>query len=177
MTDSPDFANPPPGQMGVRFQLTTDRKKAKRQYEELMRSGQFDKAVIIAELTKGRGYHVLAQGMSLDDIPKALFATVTVLDAADKDQKIPKAEKDFGFGAGIEMGRAGPAIQQRAVTQDAEGLLHPPPGQTFLTCGECRSSSWYITCDAEGDPTRWVCTHCQNEVALRRDVHHDGGRA
>jgi hypothetical protein len=87
------------------------------------------------------------------------------------------AEKNFGLSAGIEVGRAGPALKDRAVTKDADGLLHPPKGETFLTCGECQSSSWYITADANELPQRWVCTNCQNEVRLRRDVHHQGGNA
>jgi hypothetical protein len=177
MSDKPDYGNPPPGQMSVRIQLTSDRKKAKRQYEELMRSGQFEKAVIIAELTNDRGYHVLSQGMTLDDIPKALFATVKVLDETTKHQQIPRAGMNFGVSAGFEVGRAGPALKDRAVTKDADGLLHPPPGQTFVTCGECESSSWYMTLDANDQPVLMVCTKCQNEVKMRRDVHHSGGTA
>jgi hypothetical protein len=174
MSDKPDYGNPPPGQMGVRIQLTSDRKKAKRQYEELMRSGQFDRAVIIAELTRDRGYHVLGQGMSIDDIPRALLATAEVLKVAVEHDNHPRHGKIAGVSAGLEVGRAGPVLKDRAVTKDADGLLHPPKGETFLTCGECQSSSWYITCDGFDQPQRWVCTNCQNEVILRRDVHPEG---
>jgi len=177
MSDKPDYGNPPPGQMGVRIQLSSDRKKAKRQYEELMRSGQFDKAVIIAELTRGRGYHVVGQGMSLDDIPRALLATAEVLKVATAHDNHPRHGKIAGVSAGLEVGRAGPPLKDRAVTKDADGLLHPPPGQTFMTCGECESSSWYMTLDAEDQPTLMVCTKCGNEVRWRRDVHHSGGTA
>ena len=177
MTDKPDYGNPPPGQIGLRIQITSDRKKAKRQYEELMRSGQFDKAVIIAELTRDRGYHVLSQGMTVDDIPRALLATAEVLKVAVDKERAPRADKIIGVSAGLEVGRAGPALKDRAVTKDADGLLHPPPGQTFMTCGECESSSWYMTLDADDQPALMVCTKCQNEVKWRRDVHHGGGTA
>jgi hypothetical protein len=163
--------------MGVRIQLTSDKKKAKRQYEDLMRAGQFDRAVIIAELSRDRGYHVLSQGMTLDDIPRALMATVQVLNKAAEDQRIPKAGMNFGISAGLEVGRAGPALKDRAITQAADGTLHPPPGQTFMTCGECESSSWYMTLDAQDQPVLMVCTKCQNELKWRRDVHREGGTA
>lgn len=170
------YDNPPPGQMGVRIQASTDKKKAKRQYEDLMRAGQLDSAMIIGRLTRDRGYHVLSQGMSPTDMTQAIRATVEVLAKVAEEQRLPMAEKTFGLSAGLEVGRAGPALKDRLVTKDAGGLLHPPKGQTFMTCGECQSSSWYMTLDADDQPILMVCTSCQNEVKWRRDVMHQPPR-
>jgi hypothetical protein len=34
-----------------------------------------------------------------------------------------------------------------------------------------------MTLDANDQPVLMVCTKCQNEVKMRRDVHHSGGTA
>lgn len=163
------------GGLGIRLQVTANRKKAQRQYEELMRSGSVQSAVVIAELKNGQGYHVLGQGLGLEEVARALMVAAHGVSHAAERQDTPRAGQTFGVSDGLEVGRAGPAIRGEVVKRE-DGTLVPPAGETWMTCGECSSSSWYITGGDRG-VARFVCTRCSNEVKLRHDILHGPGVA
>jgi hypothetical protein len=74
----------------VRMRATSDREKALAQYDELRRSGQVKRAVIIAEMDDG-SFQVLAQGMSLDQIAGSLRLAAEALIYTREQEKQPTA--------------------------------------------------------------------------------------
>jgi hypothetical protein len=174
MTDQPDTDNPPPGHMGVRLQATSDVRKARRQYEELWRKNQIAEAVIIARLTRDRGWHILSQGMKVDAIPMALYACMQGVEKAlelhpehGHPQEIKLTPHGIGQTLDPDVGREDtqPSIKPEVKTA-SDGTLIPPKGETFIRCGECNNPSYFITVfeTGHGLPARLCCTKCGNEV-------------
>lgn len=158
----------------ARFQTAADKTKALRQYEALKRSNMVVKAVVIAELKDGT-FHVLGQELTPTEIAPLLLVGSEALVSADADRKIVK------LVSRVEPEKRGEHNRQRAREREiktaADGTLVAPPGENFISCGECNHPEWSVTHHNEDDThARMACSHCGNEVKALR-VTHEGGHA
>jgi hypothetical protein len=157
-----------------RLQTALDRAKAMKQYETLRRSGMVSKAVVIAELKDG-SFHILGQNLTPAEIAPLLMVGADALVHADADRRIVKLVAYQEPEQRGEPNRAKP--RPRTITQDADGVLVPPPGENFISCGECNHPTWHVLHHNDTDTTsRYACAHCGNEVAEIR-ITHPPGRA
>jgi hypothetical protein len=69
----------------VRLRLSSDRKKALAQYDELRRLGRTEGAVILCPMKDG-SFQVLGQGLNLDDIAQALVIAAAAVARAGKER-------------------------------------------------------------------------------------------
>ena len=168
------MSRPPGAGRPIRFRTASDKKKALAQYDELRRSGRVARAVVIAEL-HDESYQVLGQGMSPDQIAQCLVVAAEALAHVDQTRQTPHPEphqepEKRGERTGIKRA-------SKEITFDAEGVMVPPPGENFVSCGECNHPRWYVLhTNADDVPARFACAHCGNEVKLLR-VRHEAGRA
>ena len=159
---------------GARFQTAVDRTKAMRQYETLRRAGVVTRAVVIAELKDG-SFHVLGQNLTPEEIAPLLMVGADALQHAEANRRLVK------LVAHQEPERRGEHNQQkprpRTIKTAPDGTLIPPPGENFISCGECNHPTWFVLHrDADDTTSRYACSHCKNEVAEIR-VAHRGGTA
>lgn len=168
------MSRPPGAGRAVRFRTASDKKKALAQYDELRRSGRVARAVVIAEL-KDEGYQVLGQGMDPDQIAQSLMVAAEALAQVDKARQAPRPEPHQEPERRGE--RTGIARAAKEITLNADGVMVPPPGENFVSCGECDHPRWYVLhANADDVPARFACAHCGNEVKMLR-VRHEAGRA
>ena len=145
-----------------RIQTALDRTKAMKQYETLRRSNMVTKAVVIAELKDG-SFHVLGQNLTPEEIAPLLVVGAESLTAVESNRRIVKLVVHQEPEKRGEHNRAKPRAKQ--ITKDAEGVLVPPPGENFISCGECHHPTWHILHYNDSDQTsRYACSHCGNEV-------------
>jgi hypothetical protein len=83
---------PPAGGVPIRIKTVADRRKGLKAYEELVRKGQIDNAIVIAELTNGRGMQILAQGLTPEEMMRTLYLATTAVVEADKEHKFLGAQ-------------------------------------------------------------------------------------
>jgi len=157
-----------------RFQTALDRTKALKQYETLKRSGMVAKAVVIAELKDG-SYHILGQNLKPHEMAPMLVVAAEALTQADADRTLVKLVAHQEPEKRGEWNRSKP--RTREITTGPDGVLIPPPGENFVSCGECNHPTWFVL-HHDGDDTqsRIACAHCSNEVVSLR-ITHESGRA
>jgi ribosomal protein S27AE len=157
----------------VRLQASSDPAKQKRQRQELFNSGSVATHVILAQLKDG-GFHIVSMGMKPEDIGLALVAAAEGL-VHHRGQESAIRLRAQGIGETMNPGTgsyAGPARKQREVGTDAAGNLKPPPGESFIRCGECENPGFFIANhEADDTPARFVCAKCGNEIKLLRVTH------
>lgn len=83
---------PPEGGMPIRITTVADRRKGLRAYEDLVRKGQIDSALVIAEMTNGRGMQILAQGLTPEEMMRTLYMATTAVVEADQTHKFLGAQ-------------------------------------------------------------------------------------
>jgi len=155
-----------------RFQTALDRTKALKQYETLRRSGVVTKAVVIAELKDG-SYHILAQNMRAHEMAPMLVVAAEALTQADADRTMVK------LVAHKEPERRGVHNQSKPRAKEiktgTDGVLIPPAGENFVSCGECNHPTWFVLHhNADDTQSRIACGHCGNEVVNLRITHPEG---
>lgn len=155
-----------------RLQTAQDGAKALKQYEALRRSNMVRKAVVVAELKDG-SYHILGQQLVPAEMAPLLMIGAEALAFADADRQVVK------LVARQEPERRGIHNQSkpraRAITKDADGVLVPPPGENFVSCGECHHPTWHVLHFNDRDQqSRIACAHCGNEVVGIRIDHPEG---
>jgi hypothetical protein len=149
---------------GSRFQTAAEKTKALRQYETLKRSGMVVKAVVIAEL-KGGDFHVLGQNLTPMEMAPLLLVASEALSQAEAQRRVVK------LVARVEPERRGehnkaPSRAKR-IRKAPDGVLIPPKGENFVSCGECSHPQWHILHDDATDTTTgYACSHCGNEVQV-----------
>jgi hypothetical protein len=63
----------------------------------------------------------------------------------------------------------------KKITTAPDGTLVPPPGENFVSCGECNHPNWFVLHHNESDSTsRYACSHCGNEVENIQITHPEG---
>jgi hypothetical protein len=135
----------------ARLQTAVDRAKALQQYETLRRSNMIVKAVVITELRDG-SFHVLGQNLTPNEIAPLLMIGADALTHAERNRRIVKLVSHVEPERRGEHNRAKPRV--RAITKDADGVLVPPGGENFISCGECNHPamrsrvSWSLTLPA-----------------------------
>jgi hypothetical protein len=159
----------------TRLRTLSNRKKAFDTYADLYRSGHIEQAVVVARM-RGGEIHVIGQQTRLSEIGGLLYAAATALEQAETQEREIKPEAHEQPDAVGE--HSGMAARTREVKRTADGTLQPPPGEGFLSCGECNHPRWYIThLDTPGSPPgRFVCSHCMDEVKVF-SIDHAAGRA
>jgi len=156
----------------ARLQTAVDRAKALKQYETLRRSNMVVKAVVIAGLKDG-SFHVLGQNLTPDEIAPLLMIAANALTHAESDRRIVKLVSHVEPERRGEHNQAKP--RARAITKDADGVLVPPTGENFISCGECNHPTWHVLHYNDTDQTsRYACAHCGNEVANVMITHAPG---
>ncbi len=158
----------------VRLQAAGDRDKQRRQRAALMNSGQVVRHAIIAQLKDG-SYHVLGQGMNIDDLGRAMLAAShAVINAGISEDEIKLRAQ--GVGVTLNPGPDGdlhrPIAPRHHIADD--GTLIPPEGESFIRCGECQNPSWYITHTDDGHPGSNICIRCGNNLRWRRMLRREG---
>jgi hypothetical protein len=158
----------------VRMRTASDKKKAMAQYDELRRAGRVERAVVIAELKDG-SWQVLGQGMSPEQIAGALMVGAEALAAVEAKGRELRPEPH------IEPERRGERnlgrVNKPEITKDAEGVLVPPKGENFISCGECAHPHWFVLHHNNTEQmSRMACSHCGNEV-INRQIFHEEGHA
>lgn len=185
----------------VRITATTQKFKSRKQYEELVRSGRVKKAVIIALVNEtgfpgdegaGAGYHVLGQGMTLDEIGDALLAGAHgVSHAAERQRAMSFVPGAVGAVTSetwtppsreAELGPQ-PVTKKKPneLRRRPNGEIDSPPGQHWVACGECGNGT-HMVCETNDTnvTTFLVCSRCGNEIKKLRvgvDIPQHGGRA
>lgn len=157
----------------VRLQTAKARAKALKQYQELRRTQQIDRAIVIAELANG-DIHVLGQDLTPNEMAPLLLVAADVMERADADRKIVKlvAHQKVEHQGAWNQSKPRP----KRITTDKDGILIAPPGETFISCGECGHPTWHVLHRSDLDITsRYACAHCGNEV--EQIVVHPGGLA
>lgn len=158
----------------VRLRTISEKRASMQAYDALRRTGRVARALVIAELHDG-GFEVLGQGLTPEQIARSLVVAAGALRHHDASRQAPRPEAHeqpvaVGERTGITRG-------ERAIRLDADGIMVPPPGETFISCGACQHPRWYVLHTAADDvPARIACSHCGNEVVMIR-VQHEGGRA
>lgn len=157
-----------------RLQTALDRSKALKQYETLKRAGMVTKAVVIAELKDG-SFHILGQNLLPHEIAPMLMVGAEALAHADENRTLIKlVALQEPEKRGIHN-QAKP--RQKEIKTGPDGVLIPPPGENFVSCGECSHPTWFVLHhDATDAQSRLACSHCGNEVVALR-MHHQEGRA
>jgi hypothetical protein len=156
----------------ARLQTALDRGKAMKQYEALRRANVVVKAVVITELKDG-SYHVLGQNLTPEEIAPLLMVGADALTHAEANRRIVKLVAHQEPEKRGEHNRSKPRI--REITKDADGVLVPPPGENFISCGECNHPTWHVLHHNDSDTTsRYACAHCGNEVKEIRITHAPG---
>lgn len=158
-----------------RLQTSADRDKQARQRRELMNSGTVRSSVIICALKDG-GWHVLGQGMAVEDIGRALLAAAAGVAEANRRENAIALRPD-GIGVTLNPGtseKMGPRLTPAHRTAP-DGTLIPPDGESFIRCGECESPGFFATnVEATGNHGRMICARCGNEIRLHRVLHAEG---
>jgi hypothetical protein len=150
----------------------TDKKKALDQYQELRRTGRTDSAVVVCDMKDG-SLQILGQGKSLAEIAIALVAALTAIEPQLDQQNAPKLEpREEPIGRGEVVGIT---KRTRDIKTAPDGTLQPPPGENFISCGECHHPRWYVLNHNDEDiPSRFACAACGNEIVLHRIFHGEG---
>lgn len=155
-----------------RLQTALDRAKALKQYETLRRSNMVVQAVVIAELKDGN-YHVLGQNLTPEQIAPMLVVAAEALEAAEQNRKLVKLVAHQEPAKRGEWNRSKPRAKQ--IKAAADGTLVPPPGENFISCGECSHPMWFVLHHTNNDTqSRVACAHCGNEVVNIRIDHREG---
>jgi hypothetical protein len=152
----------------------TDKRKALDHYQDLRRSGKSVRAVVISEAADG-SYTVLGQMLKPHEIAELLLVAAKALEQADSERTILKLEvREEPERRGVHN-RSKP--REPKITKDPDGVLVPPPGENFVSCGECNHPRWYVLhSDATDQTSRYACAACGNEVE-NIPIHHAEGRA
>jgi hypothetical protein len=159
---------------GIRTRLRTlrDRERSFALFDELRRSGRIAKSVIIAEMQDG-SVQVLGMSMTARQIAPLLVIAADALTQADEHRKILRLESHEEPAERGEHNQAAP--REREITTDADGILAPPPGENFASCGECGHPRWYVLGRNGSEAiARLACGHCGNEVKMLRVDHAEG---
>lgn len=158
----------------VRIRTAEQRKKALAQLAELRANGQVESALVIVQRKDG-DIEVLGQEMRPYEVPRLLYAATMAIQDAEGGRVAAKLEPHVMPLSWL--GLAGPARKTKEVITSADGTLVPPPGEHFISCGECRHPRFYVLFDEKNDsPRRFSCAHCGNEIKMIQ-VHHGEGRA
>lgn len=169
-----------PGRPGqgqyVQVRTTQAREKSLAQLAELRASGQLAKAMVIAELRDG-SIQVLGQEMRPDEMAPMLAAAAHGLAQVMEGRAAPKLEpRQAPQEAAPTVGLSVP-MAQRGIRTGDDGLLHAPPGEVMISCGECGHPRWHVTVRPPDDaPGRYACAACGNEI-IWHEIHHAEGRA
>lgn len=161
----------------VRLRTAKAWDKALRQYQELRRTRGMRTGIIIAEMADG-AIQILGQGMTPGEMAPLLAVAAEGLVAADQQRP----------GAGVHSIRLEPHEEpekrgehnrskprEKEITTADDGTLVPPPGENFISCGECNHPRWYVLHhNADDSPARLACAHCGNEVKMLRVTHPEG---
>jgi hypothetical protein len=75
----------------VRLRLSSDRRKALQQYDDLRRTGRLDSAVILCDMKDG-SFQVLGQGMDLAQIAQSLVIAAQTIANAEQMRQQPPAQ-------------------------------------------------------------------------------------
>jgi len=156
----------------VRLRTRADRKRAFEAYDEIRRGARTDGAVVLAKMKDGT-LQVLGMQVGLDEIGVMLLSAANALAEADKQRQAlrPEPHQDPVQRGVHNQNKPAP----RAIALDAQGNMRPPPGETFISCGECGHPRFYVLFrEADDTPARYACAHCQNEIVNRRIYHAEG---
>jgi len=164
--------NPQPPGIPIRLRTVSDRKSAFQAYDEIRRTARSDGAVIIARMHDG-SMQVLGNQMPLHEIGEALMAaSYAVLRAEEKRTEIRPERHQEPYRRG-QHNRNRPA--PRSIKLDADGVMVPPEGENFISCGECHHPRWYCLNRNDDDSiSRLACAHCGNEVIQHRIFRAEG---
>jgi hypothetical protein len=158
----------------ARLQTALDRGKAMKQYEALRRANVVVKAVVITELKDG-SYHVLGQNLTPEEIAPLLMVGAEALTQAEANRRIVKLVAHQEPEKRGEHNRSRPRV--REITKDADGVLVPPRGENFISCGECHHPQFHVLHhNADDTLARYACSHCGNEIK-NIPILHQGGTA
>jgi hypothetical protein len=156
----------------ARIQTALDRGKAMKQYEALRRANVVTKAVVIAELKDG-SFHILGQNLTPEEIAPLLMVGADALVHAEEDRRLVKLVVRQEPEKRGEHNRSKP--RAREITKNADGVLVPPSGENFISCGECQHPTWHMLHYNDTDTTsRYACAHCGNEVVNIPITHQPG---
>lgn len=161
----------------VRIRTAKAWDKALQQYQELRRTRGMTGGIIIAQMPDG-SIQVLGQGMTPAEMAPLLVAAADGLAIADQKRpgaaihsiKLEAHEEPKQRG---EHNRAKPRAKE--ITTAPDGTLVPPPGENFVSCGECNHPRWYVLHNNVTDQlSRYACAHCGNEVKAILVTHKEG---
>lgn len=156
----------------LRVRIAKGWDKALTQYQELRRTKGVRKGIIVAELADG-SYQVLGQGAKPDELPGLLLVAADALGHVEAQRTAITPEPHQEPVRRGEHNRAKPL--PKAITRADDGTLVPPPGENFVSCGECHHPRWYVLHHDDGaTPARIACAHCGNEVVSIRLDHAEG---
>jgi len=158
----------------ARLRTAVDKRKAMKQYETLRRANVVEMAVVIARLKDG-SYHVLGQELTPYEMAPLLVVAAEALAAAEADRKIVKLVAHVEPEKRGIHNRSKPRAKQIRTAPD--GTLIPPPGQHFISCGECDHPQWFVLLRDDDDRVSGhACSHCGNEIHVIQ-ITHPGGTA
>jgi hypothetical protein len=150
----------------------TDKKKALDQYQDLRRAGRTESAVVVCDMKDG-SLQILGQGKSLQDIAVSLVTALRAIEPQlDRQNEVRPEAREEPVNRGEVVGITTPT---RAITTAPDGTFQPPPGENFISCGECAHPRWYVLNHNDQDiPARFACAACGNEIILHRVFHGEG---
>lgn len=156
----------------VRIRTATNRKKALSQLQELRVAGKVGRALVIVERTDG-DYEVLGQEMKPFEVGQMLAVAAFALQNAD-EQRTRKVAEQIEVPLSWDDSMRG-RKRTPEVKRDQAGVMQPPEGENFISCGECHHPRWYVLHRTSDDTlARLVCGHCDNEVKNLQILHKEG---
>jgi hypothetical protein len=146
----------------VRLRTSSDAAKSLAQYEEMRNSDDIAQAMIIAEKHDGT-WVIVGQGMS----PAAMG--IALMTAAQAVEQATLQGREVRLTPHVEPERRGVRSGEKAlprlITKNKDGVLVPPAGENFVSCGECHHPHWFMLHRNDDDSiARFACTHCGNEL-------------
>ena len=155
-----------------RFRTAAAKNKALAQYEDLKASGVVTKAIVIAGLSDG-SVHVLGQETTPAEMAPLLAIAVETLAQADAGRRVVRLVSHIEPERRGEHNRSKPQAKEIRTADD--GTLIPPPGENFISCGECAHPTWFVLhFDNSNHTSRMACAHCGNEVKNILITHGEG---
>lgn len=149
----------------VRVRTTENKANALAQYDDLKRQGGVIRSVVIAELASG-DVQVLGQMLTPPEMGRLLMIAAHALTKADEHRKIARL---VAHQEPVKRGTPNEApTAPRSIKMDADGNLVPPPGENFISCGECHHPTFHVLLHNSGNTnSRIACAHCGNEIINR----------
>jgi hypothetical protein len=146
----------------ARLRTAKEHNKALAQYDDMRAVGRVKKAIVIVERHDG-DIEILAQFLTPMEMGPLLLAAAQALEHADAGRRVVRLiahQEPVTRGVHNQS-----APMRKEITEAPDGMLIPPKGENFISCGECAHPTWFVLHhDAYDTPSRTACAHCGNEV-------------